>query len=179
MLRGAGKVLRGIPEAPVRSPLWAAGFSFSRSTLITEVPYDRFLMHIFFGEEVAMAARMFTHGYDFYTPPEMVAYHLWSRDYRPSFRQVQQDSRRQAEARSRDRIHALLRGEIHDGYGLGTVRSIAEFEASIQVSFASATILPDAGNAGLPPSSFASDENDSKVERMKQVLKLMNSHLQM
>lgn len=43
MLRVLGKILKEIPDEPIRSPLWAAGFSFSRSTVITEVTAQRVL----------------------------------------------------------------------------------------------------------------------------------------
>ena len=39
------------------SALWAAGFSFARGALLLEVPYSPLLPHLFFGEEVSMAAR--------------------------------------------------------------------------------------------------------------------------
>ena len=29
--------------------------------------------------------RFYTHGYDFYAPPEAVVYHLWTRSHRPAF----------------------------------------------------------------------------------------------
>lgn len=41
----------------LRSALWAAGFSFARGALLLEVPYSPLLPHLFFGEEVSMAAR--------------------------------------------------------------------------------------------------------------------------
>ncbi len=41
----------------LRSPLWAAGFSFSDSSFIKEVPYSPDLPFLFFGEELSMAAR--------------------------------------------------------------------------------------------------------------------------
>jgi hypothetical protein len=44
-----------VPIIP--SPLWAAGFSFSRASVIRDVPYDPHLKHLFFGEEISMAAR--------------------------------------------------------------------------------------------------------------------------
>ena len=46
----------------IPSPLWASGFSFSDATLLAEVPYDPRLHYLFFGEEVSMAARLFTSG---------------------------------------------------------------------------------------------------------------------
>lgn len=67
-LRQEGKVLVSAekesveptaPERPryFRSPLWAAGFSFSDAAVLHEVPYSPFLPHLFFGEELCMAAR--------------------------------------------------------------------------------------------------------------------------
>jgi hypothetical protein len=44
-----------IPIIP--SSLWAAGFSFARSCVLADVPYDPRLAHLFFGEEISMAAR--------------------------------------------------------------------------------------------------------------------------
>ena len=32
-----------------------------------------------------MAARLWTHGFDCFAPPQAVVYHLWTRDHRPNF----------------------------------------------------------------------------------------------
>ena len=56
-----------------------------RSSLLREVPYDPALKFLFFGEEMSMLARMWTSGYDIFAPAEAVVFHLWTRDYRPSF----------------------------------------------------------------------------------------------
>jgi hypothetical protein len=58
-LRQDGKVLVA-PTAPLRylrSPLWAAGFSFSDACVLLEVPASPLLSHLFFGEEQSTAAR--------------------------------------------------------------------------------------------------------------------------
>jgi hypothetical protein len=39
------------------SPLWAAGFSFSDSSVISTVPYSCHLPYLFFGEEILMTSR--------------------------------------------------------------------------------------------------------------------------
>ncbi len=51
-----------------------------------EVPYDPHMQFLFFGEETTMTVRLWTHGWDFFVPPQNVVYHLWSRAYRPTFR---------------------------------------------------------------------------------------------
>ena len=77
--------MRHHPAAPVPALFWAAGFSFSYSSLLQDVPYDPGLKFLFFGEEMSMLARMWTSGYDVFAPSVSVIFHLWSRDYRPSF----------------------------------------------------------------------------------------------
>jgi [Skp1-protein]-hydroxyproline N-acetylglucosaminyltransferase len=64
--------------------LYAAGFNFSSSAVLFDCPYERHLHHLFFGEEISIAARLYTHGYDLYTVPQTVCYHLWDRSYRPT-----------------------------------------------------------------------------------------------
>lgn len=49
-----------------------------------QVPYQD-LPFLFFGEEQAMLAHMWTHGYDMYAPPRSVAWHQWSRSQRSTF----------------------------------------------------------------------------------------------
>ena len=65
-------------SAPPVSKFWAAGFNFSRSQCLREVPYPR-VENLFFGEEALMAAKLWTAGWDFFAPPEEVVHHLWSR----------------------------------------------------------------------------------------------------
>ena len=52
--------------------------------VVLQVPYQD-LPFLFFGEEQAMLARMWMAGFDLYTPPRSVVWHLWSRAYRPTF----------------------------------------------------------------------------------------------
>mmetsp|Transcript_1306 Transcript_1306/g.1907 ORF Transcript_1306/g.1907 Transcript_1306/m.1907 type:complete len:470 (+) Transcript_1306:164-1573(+) len=54
-------------EQPVLAPLWAAGLSFSKCHAERKVPNDVNLRQVFTGEEFARGARLWTHGYDFYT----------------------------------------------------------------------------------------------------------------
>jgi [Skp1-protein]-hydroxyproline N-acetylglucosaminyltransferase len=86
MLRIKGRMLRRQQtNAPIPALFWAAGYSFSYSTMLRDVPYDPGLKFLFFGEEMSMLARLWTSGYDVFAPSETVVFHLWSRDYRPSF----------------------------------------------------------------------------------------------
>lgn len=67
------------PRKPTKTSLWAACFSFGYATQIKEVPYDKNYPYAFFGEEISMAVRLWTHGYDLYTPSGMFVKHMWTR----------------------------------------------------------------------------------------------------
>jgi [Skp1-protein]-hydroxyproline N-acetylglucosaminyltransferase len=84
MLRQRGRFFCTTPDRPVRCQLYAAGFNFCSASVIQDCPYDSSLHHLFFGEEVSMAVRLYTAGYDMYAPCQSVCYHLWSRTHRPA-----------------------------------------------------------------------------------------------
>ncbi|CAK9002413.1 [Skp1-protein]-hydroxyproline N-acetylglucosaminyltransferase (Glycosyltransferase GnT51) (Skp1-HyPro GlcNAc-transferase) (UDP-GlcNAc:Skp1-hydroxyproline GlcNAc-transferase) (Skp1 GlcNAc-Tase) (UDP-GlcNAc:hydroxyproline polypeptide GlcNAc-transferase) [Durusdinium trenchii] len=54
-------------DKPLLAPLWAAGLSFSRCHAVRWVPNDKNLKQVFSGEEFSRGARLWTHGYDFYS----------------------------------------------------------------------------------------------------------------
>eukprot|EP00937_MAST-01D_sp_MAST-1D-sp2_P001857 g1857.t1 len=70
--------------APGHSPMltskWAAGFSFSKCHAERHVPNDPHLRYVWDGEEASRAARLWTNGYDFYTPSKALVYHDYSQD---------------------------------------------------------------------------------------------------
>ena len=57
----------------------AAGFIFTVGKFVEEVGYDPELY--FFGEEIAMTLRAFTHGYDLFHPNEVLVWHDYVRAY--------------------------------------------------------------------------------------------------
>lgn len=73
------------PDRPISSAFWAAGFSFSSGSMVTEVPYPPNWEDVFFGEEEAMGAMLWTRGWNFFSPTTSYCYHLWSRRIRHTF----------------------------------------------------------------------------------------------
>jgi len=67
MVRNAQAGAAANLKTPALCKLWAAGLSFSRCHAEQLVGADPYLKHIFMGEEFARGARLWTHGYDFYT----------------------------------------------------------------------------------------------------------------
>ncbi|CAK4977950.1 unnamed protein product [Aphanomyces euteiches] len=143
LLRQCGKVLKQVASKPLPCFFWAAGFAFSQSSVIQEVPYGPSLAFLFFGEENSMAVRLWTHGYDFFAPPEAVVYHLWSRSHRPVFQDTTRanDQREKLAAQSLQRVKDLLEGvDTNPATALGHVRSIQDFQRAMGVHFESQQI---------------------------------------
>ena len=122
---------------PGKSPFIAAGFLFAHGSFCAEIPYDPF--GYYSGEEISLAARAYTTGYDFFYPTKTVVWHRYSHG-EPLHWGDKPDTWSTAELRSRDRLVTLLVGDHKQlsPYGLGSVRTIAEFEDYCGISFQSA-----------------------------------------
>ena len=60
------------------SPFCIATFIFTRSETFAEIPFDPHIQ--FWGDEITLAARLWTHGYNIFQPDKQVLYHYWRRD---------------------------------------------------------------------------------------------------
>lgn len=134
-----------IVRQPYKSIGWAAGFSFSKGTIVKDVPIDPYL-YLFFGEQMDMAIRAYTHGYDLYSPTQTIAYHIYSRDHRKTFWEL--IHQKPLEILSRFRIYVKL-GMIRkrnipkeyrsilidlDKYNLGHERTLEEYEKEAKIN---------------------------------------------
>ena len=126
-------------DRPVRARFLSAGFLFAAGSLVTEVPYDPELY--FLGEEAAMTVRAFTHGYDLFHPVEIIVWHDYERkesvkhwdDHTEAKRAVVDWGER--DLLSRARVKRLLSGAPVEKFGLGSVRTLADYEAYAGLSF--------------------------------------------
>ena len=130
---------------PILTAFFAAGFSFQKGHRLINVPYDPYAAYLFDGEEMSMAVRMWTHGYDFYTPNADVVYHLYSPNdakIRPVFWEHEWNIKwkiaRDSEYRTNyimklhNKFHPYLRFNKYDlreidKYGLGDKRDVEDF----------------------------------------------------
>ena len=63
------------PERPTPGAFVGGGFLFGPGSIVREVPYDPALY--FYGEEVAMSARLWTSGFNIYAPNRLLLFHLY------------------------------------------------------------------------------------------------------
>ena len=140
--RSHGEAPPPVPAPPPPTAFAAAGMLFAPAAIITEVPYDPFLY--FQGEEITLAVRLWTHGWDLFTPNRVIAWHDYTK--RPTRRRHWDDSAAWARLNEQSfaRVRHLLGMEHSDDpevtreldrYGLGDARSLAEYEAFSRVDF--------------------------------------------
>jgi [Skp1-protein]-hydroxyproline N-acetylglucosaminyltransferase len=142
----------GTKPLPMRTYFLAGGFLFGPGTLVAAVPYDPHLLYLFWGEEVLLAARLWTSGYDIFSPSEAVCSHVYERFDKPNvFTDTTSGGRERTMHKEQDRVHRrvkqLLGWEPQDGkhremdkYGMGSRRPLAQFLAESKIDVQKKTV---------------------------------------
>lgn len=81
----------------------------------------------FFADEIAIALRAYTLGYDLYHPHQILGWHLYNRSTRVPHWEDHPEWKRQNEV-SYGRLFKLYNGEIWGDLGIGTQRNIVDYE---------------------------------------------------
>ncbi|ETK92647.1 hypothetical protein L915_04023 [Phytophthora nicotianae] len=111
-----------------------------------------------------MTARLWTSGWDFFTPSETVVYHLWTRAYRPVFQELESGETQRYRSASAHYVKQILQIDqtpvnqddtLNVGkYTLGTERSFESYQKHIGVDFFSQNIEWRAEWGDLDPIQF-------------------------
>ncbi len=124
---------------PLRARFLSAGFLFVPGSFVQEVPYDPELY--FLGEEAAMTLRAFTNGYDLFHPCETVVWHDYVRKNGIKHWDDHTETNNTGtewhdrDIQSKNKIQKLMAGRQVDTFGVGTARTIQEFEEYAGLSF--------------------------------------------
>lgn len=128
-----------LPAEDISKPIPArhisAALLFTTGEWVKDVPYDADLY--FHGEEGSLALRSYTHGYDLYNPNKFIVWHLkylfpvrkrhWNTFDEATILKLQ--------AKSNEKYQKIIRGEVTDIYGIGTERTLEDWERYSGVSY--------------------------------------------
>jgi hypothetical protein len=139
-------------NAPVEGFHLGAGCLFGPGGIVQLFPYDPFLY--FHGEEQAFTMRLYTHGWDIFHIPNLPVFHLYNNadagaPPRPMHWDAEHESQRSIgwwlyEQRSRGRLAQLVANAPLGVYGLGKIRTVADYAAFSGIDYAARTIEPRA-----------------------------------
>ena len=166
------------PAKPLPNAFIAGGFLFGPGEIVKKVPYDPSLY--FYGEEISMSVRLWTHGLNIYSPNQLLLFHLYksggpNADESPHH-WCDHDDWFQLNQRSLIRVHTLLgslaaapislRPTMEDVDDLkhfwhGSERSLQSFQNWAGVNFNNQSITKDAleGNFTSPPDGLSQEQH--------------------
>lgn len=159
ILRMRAATLIGTYRSPIRGAFCSGCFVFSTANALQCVRSDPHLKQLFFGEEVDRMVRFWTHGFDFFAPYEHIIWHLWKREHRPLFWENKPAS--ETLLKSQQRLRFLVGTETDvpedcltelDLYGLGSHRTMQEYEQFSGVDFRQLTVSEEAMYGRFPAS---------------------------
>lgn len=137
-------------DKPMGSRFFSAHFAFADGSFVLEVPHDP--QYFFHGEEISIAVRAYTWGYDLFHPHKLIAWHEYTRKGRTKVwddhTTPEKDKgnikldwvERNEMCHKRNRILFGMDGEdptqIDFGkFGFGPVRTVREYEEHAGISF--------------------------------------------
>ncbi len=133
-------------DRPLPTACCAGGFQFGSSRMLSDCPADPGIY--FSGEEPSQAVRLWTHGFDLYSPHETVIYHYYQRDESSrhwddnrGWSRLHKDTlKRMRQLVEPDSLHSRELPDDLGHFGLGTVRSLGDYERFAGINFAGRTL---------------------------------------
>jgi hypothetical protein len=143
---------------PYPSRFYSAHFAFTVGQFCVEVPHDP--NYLFHGEEISIAARAYTWGYDLFAPHKVVVYHEYTRQHRPrkSWDDITAWNQWDINSLARNRRLLNIDGE-HDPtenfeeFGFGNVRPLADYEQYAGIRFVDRSVQQYTLDHKEPPNS--------------------------
>lgn len=123
---------------PVPARFYSAHFCFTLGEFCKEVPHDPH--YYFHGEEISIAARAFTHGYDLFHPHRVVIWHEYTRKGRikqwdDDKNWVEKNNNCHLRNRKLFEMDGLKRDIDFGPYGFGNIRTLEDYERWSGLSF--------------------------------------------
>jgi hypothetical protein len=150
---------------PVPSRFYSAHFCFTLGQFSIEVQHDP--EYYFHGEEISIAARAYTHGYDLFHPHRTLIWHEYTRRGRTKqWDDDKQWGERNSHCHKKNRALFGMDNEPpmeHGIYGFGTVRSLKDYEKYSGLLFGKRAIQQETLDKKYPPNTYNfSSEDDWK-----------------
>ena len=147
-------------DKPQLGRFFSAHFAFTEGKFCTKVPHDP--NYYFHGEEISLAVRAYTHGYDIFYPNEVIAWHEYTRKGRTKHWDDDKTwVEKNTTSHARNRQLLGVDGEVcspcnektFDKYGLGKERTLEDYELFAGVRFSDRSVTQRVLDKVPPPGS--------------------------
>jgi hypothetical protein len=126
------------PSCPQPTHTLLAGYIFTTGKFVKDLPYDERIS--FMGEELCLAIRAYTRGWEFYAPNEMLVWHYYKRKRSPKIWDQIDDMKRdhkwmQLEMNSKRIQKDILTGKEKGIYGIQNEERYRQYQEMIGIDF--------------------------------------------
>ena len=162
-------------NSPVPARFYSAHFCFTLGSFSVEVQHDpRYYFH---GEEISIAARAYTHGYDLFHPHKIVAYHEYTRKGRT--KQWDDDPvwvKRNEESHLLNRKLFSMDGETYNEddfgvFGFGKERTLRDYEKYSGLLFSKRAVQQYTLDKHYPPNPYPYNSEDEWEKDFARIFK--------
>lgn len=160
---------------PVTSRFYSAHFCFTLGEFSNEVQHDpEFYFH---GEEISIAARAYTHGYDLFHPHKVLIWHEYTRKGRVKQWDDDKDWGKKNEiCHKKNRQLFGMDGESSEGvdfgkYGFGTERTLKDYEKYSGLLFEKRAVQQYVLDKKYPPSPYDFQNEEEWKNSFAQIFK--------
>ncbi len=160
---------------PVNARFYSAHFCFTLGQFAKEVQHDP--LYYFHGEEISIAVRAYTHGYDLFHPHKIVCWHEYTRKGRT--KQWDDDKAwvdKNTKSHKRNRKLFSMDGEVYNPeefgtFGFGTERTLKDYEKYSGISFGKRAIQQYTINKQDPPNPYNYETEEEWENSFSRVFK--------
>jgi hypothetical protein len=161
-------------DSPVPARFYSAHYCFTLGQFSKEVQHDpEFYFH---GEEISISVRAYTHGYDLFHPHKTLIWHEYTRKGRT--KQWDDDKewwKKNEFCHKKNRQLLGIDGEVYDGdlgiYGLGTERTIKDYEKYSGVLFSKRAVQRYTLDKNYPPNPTEYETEEEWINSFSSIFK--------
>lgn len=148
---------------PIPARFYSAHFCFTDGIFCKQVPHDP--EYYFHGEEISIAVRAFTWGYDLFHPHKIIAWHEYTRKGRTKHWDDDKTwGKKNENCHRRNRKLFGMDGEAQDIdfgiYGFGKERSLLDYEKYAGISFKKRAVQKETIDHKNPPNTQYDSEEE-------------------
>jgi hypothetical protein len=152
---------------PMPSRFYSAHFCFTLGEFAVEVQHDP--DYYFHGEEISIAVRAYTHGYDLFHPHRVVAWHEYTRKGRSKHwddvpKWVDYNNKCHDRNRKLFEMDGLVNDIDFGKYGFGTVRTLKDYEKYAGLHFKKRAVQQCVIDKIPPPNDNSSYKTEEEWE---------------
>jgi hypothetical protein len=158
---------------PVTSRFYSAHFCFTLGKFAKEVQHDP--DYYFHGEEISIAARAYTHGYDLFHPHKVLIWHEYTRKGRT--KQWDDDKKwvdRNNLCHKKNRALFGMDNEPpmeHGKYGFGKVRTLRDYEKYSGLLFSRRAVQQETIDKKYPPNTYNYTSEEEWMDSFASIFK--------